>query len=504
MTPASRTAVLLAVACALLLAAPAPGQSGGFFNQRDDEYTLLGLKRAREAYELAKSALARSERLHADAMVADAAVEEARGRFAEAEVNYQQSILAALFENQYVAVTGALKVRDGRRQRVRLRLENTSGGGAELAHLADLDDPLFAAMKPDVIHDVYVSLANDEGAVVSRPYERKLEQLHHGRPAVLDLELLRDLDAVTVLLTWGRGSQRSMKVLLEKDASADRVVVESRQFSQEVELGASGTFDLTLELFSGQTEPFRLMVAGLPPEITYAFRDPASGARLSQFRFGESSQTQGAALEVFLPDRAGERVVAGRSIPFWVLVAPQDRDAAAGELVAAARERPLEATEMAAAGIGAVRLELVPRGVGRLRVRAPQLYAAIDRGAVAEATLELINEGSRRLDNVEVTVEPPLGWQATREPALVPTLGVGEEAAVTLRFTPPADVAVGKYEIRVRATSFADNQPIEGDDKTFTVEVRPQVRLAPTLVLVVLLLAAVGGVVVAGVRLSRR
>ena len=40
----------------LLVPVPASlGQSSSFFNQRDDQYTLLGLKRAKEAYDVAKT-----------------------------------------------------------------------------------------------------------------------------------------------------------------------------------------------------------------------------------------------------------------------------------------------------------------------------------------------------------------------------------------------------------------------------------------------------------------
>ena len=55
--------------------------------------------------------------------------------------------------------------------------------------------------------------------------------------------------------------------------------------------------------------------------------DPDSGARLSQFRFRESSRTREAALRVSLPDRPGEEVAMDRPIPFYVLAIPRDRQA---------------------------------------------------------------------------------------------------------------------------------------------------------------------------------
>ena len=69
---------------------------------------------------------------------------------------------------------------------------------------------------------------------------------------------------MTVNLIYGSGTQSSRKIFLQKDESVDRVEVQSEQFSQEVELGNSATFDLTLELFSGTTDTYKLEVVGLP------------------------------------------------------------------------------------------------------------------------------------------------------------------------------------------------------------------------------------------------
>ncbi|MEM7354458.1 MAG: NEW3 domain-containing protein [Acidobacteriota bacterium] len=483
------------------LAAASGAQPGTPFNERDDQYRLLGLKRAKQSFEIARDQLRRQEELFAADLVSASALDNARQVLSEAEVNYQQSLLAVLFEQQYVAVMAAVKYQaeDGRKH-VRLGLENTSGGGAELAHLIDSDDTLFRALKPDVVHDVYVSLANDDGAIISQPYEAKLEELRYREPGSIDFALLQDVDAVTVRLTYGKNAQRSVKIFLQKDASVDQVVVQSEQFSQEVELGESASFDLTLELFSGRTDTYQLAVAGLPGEIHRYFQDPVSGARLSQFKFTESTQTRSAALRIFLPDRDSAALPIDQPIPFWVLVIPRHQAEEIGTL----NGRPYSAEEIAELGVGTVRLELLPRGVGRLRVKAPKLYFPTLPGEEVVVSLDVVNEGTRRLDNVEVVADPPLEWGKTIEPAVVERLEIGEERTVRLRLQPPSDVTVGKYETRIRTTSFSDNQPIEAEDKTVSVEIKPQVSVAPSLILILLLIGLVLGIVIFGVRLARR
>ncbi len=159
---------------------------------------------------------------------------------------------------------------------------------------------------------------------------------------------------------------------------------------------------------------------------------------------------------------------------------------------------------VAALGVGFVRLELVPRGVGQLRVKAPVLYFNVAPEQEVEVALDVINEGTRRLDNVELSVDPPLHWQKVIDPPVIDSLDVGEEKTVHLRLQPAADVAVGKYETRIRTTSFSDNQPIEAEDKTVIVEIRSQVSVAPTVILILFLIGLILGVVIFGVRLARR
>ena len=172
---------------------------------------------------------------------------------------------------------------------------------------------------------MYISITNDQGAIISQPYEAKIAQLKHGEPQIIDFMLLQDLDAVTVNMIYGNGSTRSMKIFLQKDASVNRVAVQSQQFSQEIELGKSATFDLTLELFSGVSNTFSLEVLNLPMQIDRFFKDPAGQARLSQFKFTETTNTRKAALEVSLPDRPTDEVTMDKPIVFYVVVIPRDQ-----------------------------------------------------------------------------------------------------------------------------------------------------------------------------------
>ena len=479
----------------------AGAQGVSTFNQRDDTYRLLGLKRAKETYEMALNDYRRQEELFSKQLINQAEFERAKNILSDAEVNYQQSLLAVLFEEQFITVTEAIKYHapDGAR-RVRLTIANTSGGTAEFQKLLNIDDELFQSLQPDVINNVYVSLLNDDQTIVGQPYEKKIDVLRHGEPKQIDFGLLEDLDIVTVYIIYSNGMERSMKIFLQKDATVNKVAVQSEQFSQEIELGEKASFDLSLELFSGVDKTFSLVVVNLPDQIGRFFKNPDGDARLSQIKFTESSRTKRAALEVSLPDRPTDEVPIDKPIPFYVLVMPNDKMNSALDF----SKKIWTDEEVEKLDVGFVRLEMIPRGIGKLLIRAPQLYRSIEMGEPANLKMELVNEGSHRLDNIDIKVDLPLNWQKRIDPQTVLSLGVGEEALVSLDFFPSEDVSVGKYDLRVRTSAVSNNQRVNGDDKTLTVEIRASANLLGTAIVVIFIVGLVGGIVVFGVRLSKR
>ena len=477
------------------------GQTGSMFNQRDDKYRLLGLKRAKEMYDVARRELDRQKELFQRGLISQSDLDRADASFGDAEVNYQQSLLAVLFEEQYVSIIRAVKYQGPENQkRVRLLVANASGGSEELRKLVNIDDKLFRSLQPDIINNVYVSIQNNDGAIISQPYESKIEVLRYGAPRELDFTLLQDLDAVTVSIIYGSGTQRTMKIFLQKDASVNKVLVQADQFSQEGELGKSARYDLTLELFSRTSNTFSLEVVNLPQQISRVFRDPSSSAMIGQFRFMESVDTRKVALEVTLPDRPTDAVPMDKSISFYVMVIPHDRAPSLGDV----SEKVWTQAEIEKLNVGFLRLELVPRGKGRLLVRASQLFQSIHADGSVAMNVDVVNEGTRRLDNIEMKADAPLNWTKSIDPALVPQLDVSGEQRINLTFVPPKGTPPGRYEIRLQTSALSENEPVNAEDKTVTVEVQAETSVFGTTMILFLIVALVGGVVALGIRLSRR
>ncbi len=497
--------ILAATVLSFLLMIPVmpvvKGQSGTFFNQRDDTYPLLGLRRAKEAFETQKEQYARQKDLFDKQLISEADFDQAFRNYSEAEVNFQQSLLAVIFEQQYIVVSRAVKYqKDNRRKGVRLTLENASRGSGEYEKLIGIDDSLFALLKPDVVNNIYVSLLNDENAIISQPYERKIDQLAFGRPATINFELLQELDAVTVSLIYGNGAQQSRKIYLQKDDSENIASIKPEQFSQEVELSGNTDYQMSLELFSSDANTFKLEAVNLPPEINRYFVDPATDNRLSQFQFTEGVNTREAALRIFLPERPTENVNIDESLTFYAISIPRERIEEIGDV----SNRQMTEAEIQALDVGYAKLELVPRGIGEILVRAPLLSFTIKPDEEVVVNLEVVNEGTRSLNNVRVEADPPLNWTDTITPDVIPTLDINEERQIQLRFKPAPNESPGRYEVRVQTTSLSDDLPIRGEDKTISIEIEAEANIFGTLIVVLLIVGLVLTIIIFGIRLSRR
>lgn len=473
------------------------------YDPRDDQYRILGLVRAQAEFERAAADHERGMQLFERGLISEQELADLRQSFERARVNYLQQSLAVIFASPHVTIDRAVKSRapDGKSY-VRLTLRNTTGGGMESDKLAELiDEDLLGSLKPEEISNVYVSLKAEpgiSGAIISSPYEHHIGTMRVGEPVSLRFRLLQDVEEVVVSVNYADKVEEKT-IFLEKDASANIVSVQSVQFSQEADLGGQATYDLQLERFTGDENVFRLVAVGLPRDILYEFRDPDTGARLNQIRFPEGQSQKELQLTALLPQRSAESFGIDEPIRFWVLAMDEASHAELRESLAAGDTAAVEAVPT-----GKVSLELVPHGVGRVELRALNLYHEIRPDDVVTMDMTVRNNGSRRLDNLRFRLEAPLGWDAVVEPEFINELGVDAERRVTLTLRPPADVMVGDYETRLRTTSAAADRLVETEDKTIRVHVAAAANWLGTGLLLLALAGLVAGVVFFGMRLARR
>ena len=96
------------------------------------------------------------------------------------------------------------------------------------------------------------------------------------------------------------------------------------------------------------------------------------------------------------------------------------------------------------------------------------------------------------------------GQTTTIVPDLVATLLPGKEETIGVTITPPPDVSVGDYETTIKTEAFASNRKVDSEDKKIRIHVTSSANIVGTAALILLLVGILVGVVVFGVRLSRR
>jgi hypothetical protein len=475
--------------------------------QEDEQRRLLEVRRRQLELQAARRQLERSEKLAREGLLSQNDVERDRAAVANAQLNYQQSVLALFDIQPRISVRSAVKSQtaDGRKM-VRLVIANLTPtfDDSQFKLLSNFEgaDPIPEGLRTRTVNDIFVSLrdsasSGSRAATISLPYEVHIPQMKYNETKTIDYQLLKDVDAVTVALTY-RNQTQEIPVQLQHSAGEAEIQILSSQFSQEADLGSQATYTITLERPSVDVRSFQLKVVNLPRQVSYSFIDLQSQARLSQINFSAGVTRQELGLRLFLPERADEQVRVDEPMEFWALALDEARAARFGE------DRIYSETELGSAGSGRSKLVILPRGVGRIEVTAATLFSEIESGQVVETTVTVRNTGTRRLDNVRLAVEYPLNWRVEVAPDIIPALEMNREEVVKLKLSPPADVGVGDYEARIKTESFANNRRVQTEDKIYRVSVKPKSSIWSTAALIGALLALVAGVVTFGIRMARR
>ena len=207
-------------------------------------------------------------------------------------------------------------------------------------------------------------------------------------------------------------------------------------------------------------------------------------------------------LKLFLPKNADEQIIIDKPIEFYCLALDDEQSAELNELLSGKSSVNIKDIEDLKAG--SVKLEMIPRGVGKVEVQALSLYHEIKVGQNVNMEVRVKNTGTRRLDNIRIYTDLPLNWRSEIQPDLIASLDQGKEEVVAIEFIPPEDVSVGDYEPKVRTECIADNRRVESEDKTIRIHLSAKANVIGITLLVLFLVGILVGIVVFGIKLTRR
>lgn len=451
--------------------------------QGDSEAALLlDLKKTRADYEVAKQKFDNDTKLFNAKAISANDFDRSKNELLSREVDYQKLILKLISQQSYITVERAVKYQDKRGNRkVKITLKSALEGNEEyLSQFKDHFDVFTPEMRSGKIYNIYVSLIDNESkTIIGTPYEYRVPSIELGNMASADFELLKDAESLTVALNYNNRKDEK-NIYLKKDASMNVLDITSMQFSQETDLNSKASYDITLERFSTSDDVYRLEIKNLPRQITYDFTD--GGSKVTQIRFAQGVNVKKLSLQVYLPDRDDEEVVIDQPIKFQV------------EAITASNGEKA----------GSEQLEIIPRGRGKIEVRANNLYHETTPGQKTEMDVTVRNGGSRRLDNIRITTEKPLGWETVVEPSIIRSLDPEKEEIVKVTIIPPKDGGVGAQEVKIKTEAMADNRKVDTEDKTVRIQVNAKTSIWGTLLLILLLVGFIGGVVWFGMKLSKR
>lgn len=469
--------------------------------QESQTMKLLNLKRAQLQLVQKKDDFDRALKLKEQELMSEEDFSRTRTAYLQAQVDYQQALISFVGSEARISVISAVKYQDKEGKKyVTVALRYSSKELKELAKLNISAEDLFPLDYMKDIKDVYVSLKS-EGKIISDPYELKIDTMPLEEERRITFQLLKDVENLDVNVFYA-GKNEMTSVYLQKGVSANIVTINSAQFSQEADLESTATYDLSLEKFSGEANVFRLQVVNLPHQITYEFSDPQTQARLSQIKFTEGVTSMKLSLKLYLPKNADDKVVIDRPIVFYALTL--DNGQAAKLQAMLERSAELSPDDIDSLKVGDVKLELIPRGVGKIEVQAPNLYHEIKAGGQVTMEIRIKNAGTRKLNNIRVFTDLPLNWRSEVKPDLIALLEQSKDEVVNVKFIPPDDVSVGDYEPRIRTECTADNRRVESEDKIVRVHVASKTNVVGITFLILLLVGLLVGIVVFGIRLTRR
>jgi hypothetical protein len=469
--------------------------------QQSQTQKLLTLKKAQLQLEMRKEEFDRALKLKESGLISEQDFVQKRTANLQAQVEYQEALISFMGSEARISVSSAVKYQDkAGKKYVRVSLRYSS---KELKQLEELNidaKDIFPLDFLKEIKDVYVSLRS-EGKIISDPYEKTIASLALEQEKQVTFQLLKDVENLDVNVFYS-GKDETTSVYLQKGVSANIVTINSAQFSQEADLESEATFDLSLEKFSGEENVFRLRVVNLPQQISYEFLDPQTQARLSQIKFTEGVTSMQLSLKLYLQKNADEHVVIDHPIEFYCLAMDGEQSSKLSEVLA--NSPTLDSEDVENLKAGSVKLEIIPRGVGKVEVQAVSLYHEIKVGESVNMEVRVKNTGTRRLNNIRIFTDLPLNWRSEIQPDLIASLDQGKEEIVAIGFVPPEGISVGDYEPKIKTECIADNRQVESEDKIVRIHVTAKTNVLGISLLVLFLVGLLVGIVVFGIKLTRR
>lgn len=532
------------------------------YDPNAEKFTLLSLNQAYINLGQAAKNFVRVKEQYGNKLVSTEEYEQALANYRNRKIDYDMALMRIMFNASYVIVERAVKrVEPDGTTSVTITVKNEAGGSFELSKIKTFGARNTAMIDPNVsvgtvtqgnvklkemldtealsyedvindtipfiegqglafadvinlleINNIFISLSSradtGESPYISKPYMKKIDKLTSNERAQVTFGLLRDTEICTVNISFGdKILEYPVYLELESGASGLGMTVSSDNPRLRADLEGTVSYTLTLQRYTEETS-FALRAVNLPRQIDYRFIDPENNQPVETVNFIKGRREKAVQLELTMPKRTSELVQVDQSIPFQALVMNSE-DVAKYDAMSKTDGRFVEEKEIATLNVTSIDLMVTPIGVGRIEVSASTFFYSIQPDEEVNMTLTIKNSGTGRLKDVEVNVDlPSPEWTEETEPKLIRSLDPEGEEKIEIMIAPPEEATVGEHIIKVkvegRTSGTVSERVIEADDKDVTVEIKEKPDILGRLILIVLLIGIVLGIVIFGIKLSRR
>jgi hypothetical protein len=478
----------------------------------------VALEHARETYERYKREHENAQRLFNKSIMSKkelddalSAYEQAQQQLKQAKIELDRTKLSFLAKASHITIMEAKKYYDAKgRRMLDLVLKNTSNLALAESALSLTETDIDSELRPEWqsskqiqalldIENIIVSIVSNSSSI-GKPYENIIPVLPYGKEKTLQFILLTDVQEAGIKLKY-LDQDTKESIFLEKESLQEKPTVFSSQFSVEGQLGADISFDLVLEMLVTSENNFSLVVTNMPPQINCFFVE--GGARITSVRFSQEVSKHNLILNVSIPQKLDVGMI-DKKIDFQVCIATSAQLEKINKLQRQYAADIIPADELDAIEGARVDLTLIPRGTGRLVILINNLFVEIKPQQDVRIRADLHNDGTLTLFNIIPEITPPFDWEARVEPNNIGQLQPNEKQQIEIHLKSGTDVGVGEYETTIEARGQSGSEVIEAIEKRLTVKISAQTNIIATLSLVGGLVILIVGIVVFGVKLSRR
>lgn len=473
----------------------------------------VALDHAREERDRYFNELEDAKQLSGQSIISKKEFDEALSRYTRAQQLLEQARIALeetklgfLDNATHITILEAKKYYDehGRRM-LDLVLKNASNLTQAQSALTSDDPNLPHWQNPTAIkallniENIIVSIV-DGASSIGKPYEQIIPVLPFNEQIKLSFVMLTDVQQAGVRLQY-LAKITTESIYLEKESLQDKPTLVASQFSLEGQLGTDVGYALDLEMLVTSDRSFSLAVTNMPPQLTTSFVEGSS--RITSVRFTEEVSQHLLNLRVSIPQKLDVARI-DKKIEFQVWVATTQQIEALNKLKRENAGAPIPLDVLRDIDAARADLTLIPKGSGRLEILINNLYMEIKPQQAVDIQADLYNDGTLTLFDIAPEISPPLGWEARIEPERIPTLAPNAKHKLSIHLQPGLDVGVGEYEAQIEARGQSGSEVIEAIEKRLKVRINAETNVTATLLLVGGLVLLIVGIVVFGVKLSRR